>query len=601
MSRLPSNSQILKFLNSQILLFLSASALAQTPCRSTPVYEPCDIEMDMNAAEMAQHPNPYLTAELRAEFRAPKGQTYRLPGFWDGGHKLKIRFSPLAEGQWDFRVSSNLDRFNGQTGSFSATAPRTSGFVTPFNVHHFQYSQPNTPHYWMGFSLLNFAAMRMDAFRFLIDTRAKQRFNHMTGLVLGEEANSLQVLPKPDQIVPEYFRAVDERVLYLNQKGITWDLLLAGRSGHLEAILPQWKQRERFLRYLVARYAAMNLTWQGVQDFESYPNAGALLKEIGLFLQQADPYRHARSTHAQFTSAPLAGDGWMNYRVYQVAEPSVYAVEQQLYGSPAVNAGASPRFADEENFRRQVWNAAISGQHVGLPEVPADDTKPQFFAHLYNFFAQTRYWDLEPYFRVEGGRALALEEVEYIVYLEKAAPIDLILHRATYQVSWYNPSTGAFSDEKDFKGERYTADGPPDKNRDWVLYVRREGKKQGMSRSYKLESHTAELQPPETSKTEVPFEIQLPQESQLQAGEVVEFNATLKKATRATRNMMWLWTAEAPSSGLGYRVLATTQFGRFLIPPNIAREFPAALSMRVTGIDGNGKLFATDRVYSLKK
>ena len=134
MSRLRSNSQILKFLNPQILLFLGVSALAQTPCRSTPVYEPCDIVLEMSQAESAKHPNPYLTVELRAEFRAPKGQTYRLPGFWDGGHKLKIRFSPLTEGQWDFRVSSNLDRFNGQTGSF--TAPSVAG-TYPYicNIH----------------------------------------------------------------------------------------------------------------------------------------------------------------------------------------------------------------------------------------------------------------------------------------------------------------------------------------------------------------------------------------------------------------------------------------------------------------------------------
>jgi hypothetical protein len=82
---------------------------------------------------------------------------------------------------------------------------------------------------------------------------------------------------------------------------------------------------------------------------------------------------------------------------------------------------------------------------------------------------------------------------------------------------------------------------------------------------------------------------------------VLEFNATLKKTNRATRNMQWLWTAEVPASGLGYRVLATTQFGRFLVPPDIARQFPATLHMRLAGIDGNGKLYLTDRVYTLTK
>ena len=36
-----------------------------------------------------------------------------------------------------------------------------------------------------------------------------------------------------------------------------------------------------------------------------------------------------------------------------------------------------------------------------------------------DFMAQSRYWELEPYFDVDGGRALALDGVEYIVYVEK--------------------------------------------------------------------------------------------------------------------------------------------------------------------------------------
>ncbi len=586
-----------------ILVFLlaAASLAAQTPCPSTPVYEPCEIEFEMNDAEAAKHPNPYVSVELRAEVRAPKGETFRLPGFWDGGRKLKIRVSPLAEGRWDFRITSNLDRFSGFTGSFTAAPPRTPGFVLPFNVHHFRYSKPETPHFWMSFTALDFSRMPMDSFRPLVELRAKQGFNHLRGLALGAGNSAVAALPDPDHIAPEHFRAVDERVRLLNEKGVAWDVVFGGPAGELENLLPNWKQRERFIRYLVARYAARNVTWQGLEEFETYRDGAGLLKEIGQLLQQIDPYHHPRSTHATASSAALAGEPWMNYRVYQPADPSVYAVEQQLFGTPAVNVGSSRGMIDEHQFRRQIWQAAVAGQHPGLPEAPAGDVRAQYLAHLYSFFSKTRYWDLEPYFRVEGGRALALEEVEYIVYLDKPAPVDLIVHKAGYEVSWFNPATGEMVDEKDFKGERYTSDGPPDQSRDWVLYVRREGKKQSMARSYKFESRTPVLQPPETSPTEVPFEIQLPQENQIQAGEVLEFNATLKKTNRATRNLLWLWTAEAPASGRGARVLGTAQYGSFVVPPEISREFPTALHVRVYGIDGNGKLFANDRVYTLTK
>jgi len=599
-------------------------AAAQTPCASTPVYQPCEIGFELTEQEAARHPNPYLTVELRAEFRAPKGNTYRMQGFWDGGRRLQIRFSPLAEGTWDFRVASNIERFNGKTASFAATAPATPGFVIPFNVHHFRHSQPDTPHLWMGDTCYRFATIPMETFRPLIDLRAAQKFNHLRGLVLGDEANAARVFPDPDRIAPEHFQSVDERVAYMNQKGITYDLILASDQNHLEKLLPNWKQRERYVRYLVARYAAMNITWQGVQEFEEYRNGAAILKEIGDLLKRLDPYRHPRSTHTLATSSSLATSGWMDYVVYQSSEPSLFAVERQLYPLAFVNtefayedsgAGRShPHHVDADTFRRRLWNAAINGNYVTFGNTGtyggrkfevdlkyADSPGARQVTHLYDFFSKTRYWDLEPYFRVEGGRALALEEVEYIVYLEKAAPVDLIVHRSGYQVSWFNPATGEYVHEKEFKGQRYTSPGPPDKSRDWVLYVRREGKKESMMRSYKLESRRPVVQTAESSKAEVPFEIQLPKETELTAGQPVEFNATITKQTRATRNMIWLWTAEAPASGLGLRVLGTSQFGQFTIPPSIAHEYPTALHLRLAGLDGNGKLFAADKVYTLKK
>ena len=129
---------------------LAGRARAQSVCKSAPVWQACEIEFELNDAEAARHSNPYWSVELRAEFRAPKGNTFRMPGFWDGERKLKIRVAPTAEGNWDFRVSSNIERFNGQTGSFTATAATTTGFVVPFNVHHFKYAEVNKAHLWMG-------------------------------------------------------------------------------------------------------------------------------------------------------------------------------------------------------------------------------------------------------------------------------------------------------------------------------------------------------------------------------------------------------------------------------------------------------------------
>src|SRR5215831_9079385 len=98
------------------------SLRAQTPCPSMPLYTPCDIVFELNEAEAAAHPNPFLTVDLRAEFRSPRHRTYLMSAFWDGGRRMVIRFSPNEVGDWDYRVSGNIQRFEGATGKLSATA-----------------------------------------------------------------------------------------------------------------------------------------------------------------------------------------------------------------------------------------------------------------------------------------------------------------------------------------------------------------------------------------------------------------------------------------------------------------------------------------------
>ena len=106
---------------------------------------------------------------------------------------------------------------------------------------------------------------------------------------------------------------------------------------------------------------------------------------------------------------------------------------------------------------------------------------------FYDFFSGTRHWELEPYFDVDGGRALALKESDYIVYVEKPGPLELLVEKHGYYVAWINPTTGERVKQKNFKGERFTGE-PPDKSHDWVLHVSREGHMEGMARTYKFES-----------------------------------------------------------------------------------------------------------------
>src|ERR1041384_7606676 len=107
-----------------LLLFIVCAITglrAQTICPSMPLYVPCDVVFELNDSEAAAHPNPFVTIDLHAEFRSPRHRTYLMPAFWDGGRRMVIRFSPTEAGEWDYRVSGNLQRFENMAGKFNAT------------------------------------------------------------------------------------------------------------------------------------------------------------------------------------------------------------------------------------------------------------------------------------------------------------------------------------------------------------------------------------------------------------------------------------------------------------------------------------------------
>jgi hypothetical protein len=49
------------------------------------------------------------------------------------------------------------------------------------------------------------------------------------------------------------------------------------------------------------------------------------------------------------------------------------------------------------------------------------------------------------------------------------------------------------------------------------------------------------------------------------------------------------------------RVLGTGSPGSFVIPPSIALNFPAVLSIHLAALNANGKAYSADRVVQLNK
>ena len=580
-----------------LFVFCALALRAQSPCANTRVYSSCDLVFELPAGQA----DPYKTVELKSEFRSPRHHTLAMPAFWAGGNRMVIRFAPTEAGDWDYRVTSNVKEFDGKTGSFTAAASESPGFIRAANTHHWVYTERDArgldqAHLWMGATEMRFAVEDDAAFRAAADARAAQKFNHLRGelAIGGGEA----IYSAPDAPNLAFFQRLDERIRYLNSKGITADLILAPDGAALSRLFPSWDQRRRFIRYLAARYAPMHVTWQGVEHFEDTMDTRALLKEIGAVLKEADPYQHPRTSGARVTSAPLLDDGWMTFAAYGTSDSNVNAVEHQIYTVPFVNLDFGAEDADTAAFRRRLWNVTMDGQSPTY-RGPQNWNAPgaRQMTVWYDFFADTRYWELEPYFDVDGGRALALEDTEYVVYIEKPGPLELIVEKHGYDVYWVNPIDGEVTKGKKFSGDHFTGS-PPDRSHDWILHVVREGHLESMNKSYKFESRPVDLQEVESNSPKVPFTIEQPT-ADLTLRVSAPYAVKITKETRATRTMLYLWAGDVSAGVQGYRVIGTGAKGVMRPLNSLAKDFPAIMHLRVYGMNANGKVYAIDRAFGI--
>jgi hypothetical protein len=577
--------------------FAWALASAQTVCPPTPEFSTCDLVFDIPSAPTDK------PLDLQAEFRSPKASTFRTRAFRDGGTRWVIRYVPAEPGTHVFRLLGSVAGISGKQGEMTATPGPANhpGWLRTANLHHFASVDGivYTPYLFMGAMAPDFDRMDLARWKALVDERAAQHFNHLAvTLVDQSDAATFRT--------PDFFRAAEEKITYANQHGIMIDLAFFG-PDLLTKLLPAVSDRRTWFTYALSRLAAFDVMWDGIEAWENYDDSHpsgedgrALLNEIAGYLKDLDPYKHLSTTRTLATAAPLMDDGWMGVRSYQTSDDAIGGVEQQVYQDPAIN-NFSAGDSSADAFRHHLWNATMDGQYPA--GVVADEASGAAMKAWYEFMASTRYWELEPFFDVDNGRGLQLEGVDYVIYVEHPGPVTVTVEKHGYDAEWIDPSTGAHTKIKDpCKGETCTAT-PPSTAHDWVLHISRESTKAGMLKSFKFVSRDEELrlQDIEVDPAKVPFDITAPDSDKLSLSKPEQFSVKLKRQSKALEHMRWLWTGEVTAAGHGYRVIATGADGTFRIPANIAAEYPAALHVRLYGMNGLGKVYTLDRNFALNK
>jgi Domain of unknown function (DUF5060) len=535
--------------------FLAARLFAESGCESVKTWSPCDLTFDLQANENA------AGALFEVEFRSPHQHTYRLPAFHDDDHHVTVRFSPTEPGTWTYRVTSNLARLNAKESSLVAAESDSPGFVHVANVHHFQTEANSKQHLWMATGIDHFAAIPRAQFDSQIAQIASEKFTHLR--VTIEAGADL--------------REAAERVRAITARGLVADVVLASIPADRGA-------REQYIKDMIARFDGMNITWMGVPAFENVEHGKSILQDAGAMIKKLDTYEHPRTTMAKVTSAPLAGDDWMSLIDYGTPDANIGAVEHQLYQMPGINSGIKNA--------NDLWNATMNGQY------PASGSG-EYMTAWFDFMSGNRYWELEPYFDLDGGRAVALEGVEYIVYIEKPGPVEVTVERHGYDVAWINPLTGErIKEKKGYNGEHFTG-APPDSSHPWVLHISREGTKAGMLKSWKFESRPVPVQEIERNEAKIPFDVASPGDVALSISKPPYYALKIKRESRGTRALLIEWTGEVPTDGEGYRVIGTGREGTMNLPASLTSQYPADMSVRVVLLNAYGKAYVVDKVYRL--
>ena len=271
----------------------------------------------------------------------------------------------------------------------------------------------------------------------------------------------------------------------MNSKGIIADLVLGRGRQPARKLFPP----------LAAARALRALRRRALRPDEHHLAGRSGIRGIRRRPRPAQGNRHGCSSsstrtapplHAHTaTSAPLLRDGWMDHVGLPVPDDALGAIEHQLYAVPFVNlefayedsgAGRPPAPRGyrhlppppvEHHHERPVPTFGNTGTYGGR-KVPIDpkyleSPGPRQMTVWFDFFSAHAALGTGALLR-RGWRPRrsALEGVEYIVYVEKAGPVELLVEKHGYDVAWINPVTGERLKQKGFKGERFTGE-PPDK------------------------------------------------------------------------------------------------------------------------------------------
>ncbi|MDZ7309225.1 MAG: DUF4038 domain-containing protein, partial [candidate division KSB1 bacterium] len=439
-------------------------------------------EITLHARQVGTNPyvdGPSVTVTFTGTTSAARGRTSRVNGFWDGGTVYRVRFSPPAWGEWLWSSASSDSGLHGKTGKLicegrlpashaGCNGPLRQSATFPYTLE----TAEGQPFFLMGDTQWSFASAKVSwpgEFKTYVDARAAQGFNYVHGQLYAlrpdsndfNEGGQAFINREVDRLNPGYWQAFDRRLAYLNEKGLTAGLMFAWANEGWQRFATT-AQIDRYVQYLINRYAAYHLIWILAGEYEEASVPGGFAR-LGELLAANDPYHHPITTHTIDTNADDFGTAdWLTVIYQQLFDPGRITTDRR-YNKPVINA----EFGYEgdqsaEEVRKDAWQILLRGgflvygntatfHHDALmsPE-NLHSAGARFLAILKTFWTNNgryaiNWWRYTRFEALANERWLAGEPgVEYVVYVENAQPFRVNLSDASGTLSgqWFNTRTG---------------------------------------------------------------------------------------------------------------------------------------------------------------
>lgn len=426
-------------------------------------------EIPLESAHTAS--NPYLETDLAAEFSGPRGLRKTVHGFWAGGSNYRIRFTPTAEGRWNYRTKSNDSGLDGKTGVIECTSPLAGahGFLRrdAENPHHWRFDD-RTRYFMLGQTYYEIVGTARDKgdYRSAVNNSARYGVNKIRFRTFvktcGNRENPFQCtspyLADKDHLDLDHWRAVDEVVEYLASKGVIADFMPFNSGA---AYFGTAEQDRRLLDYMLARYAAYpNVIWCVTNEFQRTGRPQQYMNVLGAHIRQNDPWMSEGDSLRGLSIHPLGGKGqgdywkfadqtWPVHIILQIgrkspADPPLYAemTGNRQYNMPVVNdefgyfgdslwwseqntRGDGGNYYTREKHRNALWAIYMAGAYASIGDkFEYQDGRPyktslwhdrpeyEDVAALTALFTQKRieYWRMtpDPSVVTKGNRVYAL-------------------------------------------------------------------------------------------------------------------------------------------------------------------------------------------------